>query len=156
VIVKLDYKQLVEVFSAALTPLIAIVAIYIAYQQFQTNRSKLRHDLYEKRIKVYRKIYEHLGSIVAFGDVQDEKIIDFYSETSDSQFLFDSEISDYVRSIYQKSTELHTVMKYVKGQYKCSEEKRLEAIDKDAQLMRWFSAQFEVTKKKFTRYLRIE
>lgn len=152
----MDYRQIVDIFSAALAPLIAIIAVYIAYQQFQTNRSRLRHDLYEKRIKIYRKIYEHLGSVVAFGDVQRERIIDFYSETSDSHFLFDNEISDYVELIYQKSNELNRGMKYIKGEYKCSEEERQKAVDKDAQLMLWFSNQFEVTKKKFTKYLRIK
>jgi hypothetical protein len=48
----MDLKALVEASSAALTPVVAILTVYIAYQQYQTNMSKLRLDLYDRRRKV--------------------------------------------------------------------------------------------------------
>ena len=39
--------------SALLTPTIAAIAAYIAYQQHQTARTKLHHDLYRKAVYMY-------------------------------------------------------------------------------------------------------
>jgi hypothetical protein len=37
----MDAKEVVALFNALLTPLIAVVAVYIAWQQWQTNKQKL-------------------------------------------------------------------------------------------------------------------
>ena len=46
---------LAQVFSAFLTPLIAIIVAYIAYRQHLTARAKLNLDLFEKRLAVYNQ-----------------------------------------------------------------------------------------------------
>ena len=48
----------VQIMQALLTPLIAIIATYIAYQQWNTNKLKLKLDRYERRLRVYQKIVE--------------------------------------------------------------------------------------------------
>ena len=44
---------LVPVLSALLTPTIAIITTYIAYEQWRTNRNKLKLDLFDRRFAVY-------------------------------------------------------------------------------------------------------
>lgn len=154
-VLTLDYEYLFRISSAALTPLIAIVAIYIAYQQFRTNQMKLRHDLYEKRMSIYRKVYEYLNSIIAYGNVTDEKTIEFYSQTSESHFLFNDYISDYIKLIFLNSKELRRVNKFIDGEYECSEDERKKATERDEQLMLWFNDQFDIAKEKFAKVIRI-
>jgi|PlaIllAssembly_1097288.scaffolds.fasta_scaffold283843_2 hypothetical protein len=57
-------EQVIEVSKALLTPVIAIVAAYVAWQQLKTNRRKLKLDLFEKRYTVFEKIGEFIGSIL--------------------------------------------------------------------------------------------
>jgi predicted negative regulator of RcsB-dependent stress response len=56
-------EQLIRVGSALLTPLILIVATYIAWQQWKTNRQKLVMDHYERRLRVYEEVQRILRTI---------------------------------------------------------------------------------------------
>src|SRR5256886_7455249 len=49
--------------SALLTPTIAAIAAYIAYQQHQRARTKLRHDLYERRAGILRGVLVALAPV---------------------------------------------------------------------------------------------
>jgi hypothetical protein len=63
--VKLNCQTIVELLSQPwmiptcsliLTGAIAIVTLYIAYQQYQTAKNKLRLDLFKKRYPVYEAV----------------------------------------------------------------------------------------------------
>jgi len=49
----MQINNLMNTFSALLTPTIAIFGVYIAFQQWQTNKEKIRNELFELR-------YEHI------------------------------------------------------------------------------------------------
>src|SRR5574341_494685 len=95
-------QQPIEILSAALTPIIGIIAVYIAYQQYRTNALKLKHELYDRRLSVYRAIIKLLSVIVTRGTVSHVELLTFISETAESHFLFKEEISKYIEDIYDK------------------------------------------------------
>ena len=53
-------KPYVDLFAALLTPVIAIIATYIAYQQYRANQLKLRHEPYDRRLLLYNAVAEFL------------------------------------------------------------------------------------------------
>jgi len=57
----------IYVFNALLTPVIAGVVAYIAYQQHKTNRDRLRLDLYDRRLKVFEGLMVLLSIIFQKG-----------------------------------------------------------------------------------------
>ena len=57
-------EQIVEISKALLTPVIAVVATYIAYQQWQTNRQKLNLERYDRRLHVYEEVRKILSIIL--------------------------------------------------------------------------------------------
>ena len=82
------FDKIAEVSKELLTPLIAIVAVYIASHQWETNRGKLRLDLFDRRYKVYEKISEFIGSILTTSKVQEGKELQFLIDTTATEFLF--------------------------------------------------------------------
>lgn len=62
-------KELIEVFSGLLQPTIAIIAVYIAYQQYKTGRDRVRLDLYDKRFMVFDGLMDLLAHIMREGNV---------------------------------------------------------------------------------------
>ena len=46
----------IDILSALLTPLIALIAVYVAYQQHKINKIRLQHELYERRLRVYKAV----------------------------------------------------------------------------------------------------
>jgi len=81
-----------------LTPLIAIIALGIAFFQLETNREKIRLDLYNRRFEIYTKtldLYFELHNFKSIKEPSKEDIVTFkkvmrsFSKyQSESQFLF--------------------------------------------------------------------
>ena len=83
----------VQILQALLTPLIAIIATYIAYQQWNTNKLKLKLDRYERRLRVYQKIVETLQLIGRDLDPKLDDLLKYRVSVAEACFLFGSEIS---------------------------------------------------------------
>jgi hypothetical protein len=45
-----------QILQGLLTPVIAIVALYIAWQQYKVNERKFAFDQYERRLRVYQEV----------------------------------------------------------------------------------------------------
>ena len=56
--------EIAEFSKALLTPVIAIVATYIAWQQWKSNQLKLHLDRYDRRLRVYEEVRQILSIIV--------------------------------------------------------------------------------------------
>jgi hypothetical protein len=67
-------KENVNALAALLTPFLACIGTYIAWQQYKGNKLKLRHDLYERRFKVYQGLTDLLGFIGREADVHQEQL----------------------------------------------------------------------------------
>ena len=71
----------IEILKGLLTPLIAIIALWIAYQQRVINKNKLKLDLFEKRYEVYRYIRVFIANTLSHGNVTDDELNDFTRNT---------------------------------------------------------------------------
>jgi hypothetical protein len=79
-----------------LTPLIAIITTYIAWQQWQGNKLKLNLDRYDRRLRIYQEVVKMLKTC-ANGEIQEfSVIIDFGAATAEGDFLFGPEIRQYL------------------------------------------------------------
>jgi hypothetical protein len=54
----------IDVLSALLTPTIAILGIYIAYQQWRTNKNRLKLELFDKRYEIFTNIKKFIANIL--------------------------------------------------------------------------------------------
>lgn len=90
---------LIEISKALLTPLIAIIAVYIAYQQYKTSRDARALELYERRIHIYK------STIAAIDHVDRGHLLtmDEYHRWTESileaEFLFGDEVSIAIGSL---------------------------------------------------------
>ena len=147
----------IDVFSALLTPVIAAIAVYIAYQQWQTNRRKLDLDFYERRLRVYQAVTQFIGKVVKdlSPDIQD--FSEFWRSTAEADFLFGSDIRDYLEELATRAANLRRWS----DEYRDNQQVRPEGYDhsrvvegqhKDTQ---WFAVQSGEAKRLFAKYLDI-
>ena len=149
-------KEWVDLFSALLTPVIAVVGTLIAIQQWRINQIKLRHELYQKRLDVYTAFCELLGAIVRSANVTDEELRAFLQKTRESHFLFEDELCNYLREVYEKAVDVqcnHTMI-HGHGSLPVGEE-RTKTIQKNTELLKWLSRQFESGRERFRPYMRL-
>lgn len=149
--------QVIEISKALLTPIIAVVTAYIAYQQWKTNQQKLFLDLYDRRLKVYEEVRQILSIILRDAKASYDDLLKFRRAVSEADFLFGPEISEYIDEIYQHGVNLQ----YWCGEYRDFTQTKPVGYDhqKVCDGMRaelnWLTQQFEPSKQKFKKYLNI-
>jgi hypothetical protein len=143
---------LAGVLSAFLTPVLAVTAGYIAWQQHRTARSKLKLDLYERRFRVYRGVMNLLGAVVRNGATSHDDLAKFYVETDEKRFLLDDSLCAYLTEIREKAVKLRSVGMLIDSR-QIAEERRSQAIEKDTELLQWFETQIEQVAQRFMKYL---
>ena len=147
-------EEIIKVFGGLLTPLIALIAIYIAYQQHKTNRDKLRLDLFEKRYAIYKGIQKFLTLILRAGKTNYEELMQFNGETQDATFLFRDEIPAYIGDIYSKANDLIATTETYKPLPVGEDKSRL--VKEATELTRWLTKQLPELKDVFAPYLKFE
>ncbi|HEY7977430.1 MAG TPA: hypothetical protein VID67_04490 [Rhizomicrobium sp.] len=150
-------SAMIEISKALLTPLIAIVTTYIAWQQWQTNRQKLKLDRYDRRLKVYEEVRKILSIILRDATASYENLLEFRTSVSEADFLFGPEISEYIDTVYRRGVKLQ----YWSKEYRDSTQttppgydhkKVVEGMHEE---LTWLTQQFEPAKAKFKKYLDI-
>jgi hypothetical protein len=150
--------DLAEISKILLTPLVAIVATYIAWQQWKTNKIKLQLDLYDRRLKVYEEVILILSIIFRDTKASYDDLLKFRRAASQADFLFGSEIPSYLNDIYQHGVKLQ----YWSGEYRDYTQEKPADYDHQKVVesmhveLKWLTEQFDPAKEKFKKYLLIK
>ena len=145
--------QIIELSKALLTPVIAVVAAYVAWQQLKTNRRKLKLDLFDRRYAVFEKISELIGSVLTSGKVQQGREIQFLVDTKVAGLLFGEDISQFDSEIYRKAVHLHALDAELEGS---TSEARTANIKAQQEIKEWYGRALEELQARFSKYLRLE
>jgi hypothetical protein len=152
--------------GAVLTILIAIVTVWIAYQQSQTAKAqqkvaqdKLKLDLFDRRYKVYQGVMDFIQAL-NMGNTDPETFGQLYEALGPACFLFESEVVEYIGLVRKHATEMrdaHRVQKRA-GAHKWDDggptaEELSEACEKERESVGWFYEQPEKASRVFQRYL---
>lgn len=143
-----------RIFQGLLMPVIAGIAVYIAFQQHKTNRDKLRLDLYNKRYELFHSLMTLLARILQQGNVKDEQVTEFSRATKEAVFLFDEGLSTYLETIRKKALDLWAAEEGMKPLPVGKE--RSAKVAEVRELYDWFTKQFEVAIDKFNKYLKFK
>ena len=150
-------EQVIEISKGLLTPVIAIVATYIAYQQWQTNRKKLNLERYDRRPRVYEEVRKILNIILRDANASTEDLLKFRTSVSEADFLFGPESSEYIDQNYKRGLSLwkwnRMYRDYTQEKPEGYDHKKIVAeMHKE---LEWLVKQFEPAKEKFRKYLDI-
>lgn len=150
-------EQLIEIFKALLTPMIAIVAVYIAWQQWKTNQQRLNLERYDRRLRVYEEVKKILSIITRDANANTEDLLRFRTSVAEADFLFGSEIPEYIDEIYKRGLNLWNWNRQYRDYTQVKpegydHEKVVEGMHRE---LTWLTDQFEPAKQKFNKYLDI-
>ncbi len=179
-ILNIDLMDFFTILSGLLAPLIAIIATYIAFQQYQSNKKQgeyrlqldienselekrrlkleeyqLKLDLYNKRFRVFEETKKVLHKIVQDAQIELLELRDFRFSTNESKFLFGTEISDFLEELKTKAIKLNHSETDLKSlnHYPEQSQKRNEKIKENQQLLEWFNSAYDNIEYKFEKYL---
>ena len=153
----MSLEQLIRIASALLTPLILILATYIAWQQWKTNRQKLVMDRYERRLRVYEEVQRILRTICTDLKPSIEDLVKFRTSVSEADFLFGPEITAYINEIYKHGLNLRRWNQEYRDftQEPPPDYDHNQVVAEICAEEKWFTEQFDPAKRKFKKYLDI-
>ena len=143
---------IIKLIPTIITSIIAITAVTIAYFQWRINQLKVRHDLFEKRLKVYDATFKFIQIIIAKARPSKDDIYEFTENTRLSKFLFRKNISNYLKLLREKATALIRIdleMNKLRRRKVEDEKEWTKVTDKDFEIFDWFISQFNIIEEKF-------
>jgi len=143
----IENEPLINLGKALIPVLITIFAVCIGYQQYKTNRRKLKLDLFDKRFVIFQAAKDFVIGVIDFSSFDKEKQNVFLIQTRGSQFVFGDDIKDYIDEIWDKFVDLEV--------WKNDEDSSTHSSEQNAHL-KWFNAQLHTMDKKFESYLKLK
>lgn len=145
-------RELIDILAALLTPIIAILLVYIAWQQWNTNRNKLKLDLFDRRFQILENVRKFIASILTSGTVEHGPDIQFLRDTKSARFLFqdDAKILSLTKEIYDKAIELQTLIEKQKGS---SGQTLVNNLNKQNEIKEWYAKEITTIDDIFKKYL---
>lgn len=152
-----EIKDTIQILSASLAPITAIVALSIAYRQHRLDALKFRHLLYERRLAIFNSTASLFGIVIRDANVTIPDLMKFLQETSQAYFLFGKDIAEYLDEIYKKGVTLQSQNKMLDPNTNNLPigEKRTRLAEQNKDLLLWFGDQFLVARDKFSEHLKL-
>ena len=153
-------RTVVDVLSALLTPTIAVIATYVAYQQWRVNKTRLDLDLYDRRLAIYKAVDVFYGEVGTEGTAKYPMVFQLRYATAEAPFLFPAEIERHLKEIYDKAMRIAALREQT---YPASGEPglpvgdaRSKACEEEGELVLWLlqNAKAE-SRKRFGKYLKL-
>ncbi len=83
---------MIEVFTALLTPTVAILGVYIAVQQYRLANEKHRIEIYDRRMKIYVTVIELIRNAKRSLTIDEDTYYKFEEGIAEAEFLFGKEV----------------------------------------------------------------
>jgi hypothetical protein len=150
-------EHIFEISKGLLTPVIAIVATYVAWQQWKTNQQKLILDRYDRRLRIYEEVRKILSIIARDAKASIDDLLKFRTSVSEADFLFGPEIPAYIDEIYRRGLNLGRWTEEYRDytQEKPEGYDHQKVVSEKHKELTWLVEQFEPAKDKFRPYLDI-
>ncbi len=97
--------QIIDIFRGLLTPLIGVIAVYVAHQQYRTNRLREQRESRKAKLDAYKKIKRFLHDVDHSGSIHKSVYDEFGDAIAEADFLFPDEITDWLGELYSTATE---------------------------------------------------
>lgn len=144
----------IAVSQALLTPGIALLALYVAWQQWRTAHSKFRLDYFNRRFPIYEAAMSLAAGISRNGIATDDELHSFLIHTREAEFFFNDDIDKYCRQLYREAFAIKSGR--VKLESMLPDTEQAKSQERLLQRVTWFNEQVDEIPRKFGTFLRIE
>ena len=144
------WVQYVEAFGPVT---IGLAVAAVAWMQWQVNRNRLKHELFDRRYVVFEAAREFLRRTIVDGKVNTKARIDFFLSTRESEFILGKEVAVYLDDLNRKAIEAETYRAEYEGEP--TGETRKELVRKESAFLRWMLDQPDVLRDRFRPYLKL-
>jgi hypothetical protein len=145
---------IVSISQLILAGVIGAVTVYIAWQQWRTNRNQFRLHLFDRRIVIYDAALELAARVVYKGTVTQEELWSFMRKACEASLFFDDKIQAYCQELLKNGFDLITANEVVEAGPDAPNYK--DMVQMKGSILKWFRKQSDKeAKPHFEPFLRI-
>ena len=144
-------KDWIDISQGILVPLVAVLAVFIAWQQWRTNKLRLDHELFDRRFSLYEIVLNLFGEVLRKSGTKSIDILSFLEATKSAAFLFDSKIQQFMTDTISKYSDLETIEAELEGML--VGEERSSLVHKRREIRDWFHDELLVMDVRFRKHL---
>jgi hypothetical protein len=89
-----------DILQALLTPLVAIVTTFIAYQQYRIRRDERALALYDRRLALFKNAVSILDRVRVCEHMTASDALDWLSSVAEAEFLFGEELQAVIEPLF--------------------------------------------------------
>ena len=144
--------------QAVLTVIIALIAAYIAYQQWRTNARMVKLDAFDRRFRIFDEVQRFIGVVLRNGGASEEELQKFYRATLEAEFIFGKEIPRYLSELRRHADKIWQDSKLVREANQGDPSLGADRVQWAAQHsveIKWFRDQAAVIRRMFKGYLNL-
>jgi hypothetical protein len=134
---------------------VAGAGVYIAWQQKRIADIRLRHELYDRRLRVYDAAKTLLVAYLTNAKLSGDDYIAYRRGTADAVFLLDADIVEYLEELRRQAERLMRLQAEIKND-SSQEAKYHKLVDESAKIETWLTQQFDILVAKFKPAMRLK
>jgi hypothetical protein len=148
-------EGILKILQGLPTAVVGAIAVYIAWQQWKTNRTKLILDRYDRRVQVYKEVDKFIRIGIRDSNYDDDELFTFRLKVSEVYFLFGDEVSKYIDELHRRAVNLSHWHKEYRddSQPKPEGYNHKKVVDEMHKERVWIDAQIEPARNIFKKYL---
>ncbi len=148
----MELNEIMSVSRALLAPVVAVLALLVAYGQYRTARHQRRIELFDRRFSVYTRTVNFVRASCHGDIVASEISAEFWAAVTEAHFLFGKDVIHALEVIKYRAIDI-SVSKSMIAATPPEEELKYVYSMRDHQ--QWFSRAEEPITKVFRHYLRL-
>jgi len=145
-------KDWIDIMQSLLVPVIAVLGVMIAGQQWNTNRLRLRHELFDRRFKLYEKILSLFGEVTRKSSTKSIDALEFCKAAQLSRFLFDKDIHQFMNKAVMKLSDMEAIEAELDGLPR-EDQQYPNLVRKKRETRDWFHDELLVLDDRFDKHL---
>lgn len=144
-------EEWVKIITPCGTLAVAVAVGLIGWGQWRLARNKLRLDLFDRRYKVFDATRNFASEILKTATFTNDQLFIFYAGTTDAEFLFGSDVVDYLTETRTRAVKMRQLQKVYEN-LPLGEE-RTKAVNAEHNELIWMNDQLTRMTKIYRPYL---
>ena len=142
-----------QVVLPVITIVIGATIAWVSWLQWRTNNERLKHELFDRRMRVYEAVQSFLSKALQAGTVKNEWHPELLRAWQESKFLFDDQITSRIDEVYKKSLDYHLAESSRRDASSREDRAKFAAIERE--IFSWFGEQLTSLGEDFGRFLKL-
>jgi hypothetical protein len=140
--------------QALAVPVIAIAGVMIALGQLWLAGVRLRHDLYDRRLKVLETAQRLLAVVFTNANIPPDEFYKYVQGISQASFLLNDGVVSYLEELRKRALQMMRVEISLRN-LELPQEERARLADTAAEYLDWFTSQPDVLANKFRPFMQL-